>query len=395
MIEHASWLEPIDRTQRRCTITAVGALALSALGAWLSPGRFFQAYLIGFSFWVGIALGCMGLVMLHHLVGGLWGYLIRRPLEAGALTIWFLALLFIPLALGLRYLYPWMRPEALSGGAEWAHKAAYLNEPFFLARAGGYFVVWLVLALLLNRWSSAQDRSADPALTDRLQLISGPGLALLFLTASFAAIDWMLSLEPESASTIYGAMVVTGQALATLALASILSAWLAQFTPLAELAAPAQFHDLGNLLLAFVMLWAYMAFSQFLIIWCGNLTEEIPWYLHRTRGGWQFVAIVLIVFHFFLPFFALLFRDVKRRERSLVVVAALVLVMHWVDLVWLVAPAPVFGHHGISVHWLDVIVPVGLGAAWMAVFLGHVKAKPLVPQADPRLAEALAHAREV
>jgi hypothetical protein len=303
-----------------------------------------------------------------------------------------MALLFLPIALGLGDLYPWVRPGSAQAETALRHKAVYLNTPFFVIRAVVYFVVWIGLALLFNRWSAEQDRTESPAPTRRFESLSGPGLVVMFLTGTFAAIDWLMSLEPDWYSTIFGAMVITGQGLSALALMIIVASQLAGFRPLNELARPNQFHDLGNLLLAFVMLWAYMAFSQFLIIWSGNLTEEIPWYLHRSAGGWRVVAIALMLFHFFLPFFVLLLRESKRHADFLQKVALAILVMHLVDVIWLVMPAPPVARANPLASW--VLVPaavVGIGGLWLAVFAWQLRDRPLLPRHDPHLAEVLEH----
>ena len=284
------------------------------MGVW--PEHFFAAYLVGYLFWLGIALGSMGLTMLHHLTGGSWGLVIRRPLEAGAATVPLLALLFLPIAFGMPTLYPWARADS---AAHWTRlcKASYLNETLFLIRAAGYFGVWTSLAFLLFGWSSQQDHTSDHRPSGRLQALSGPGIVILFLAGTFSAIDWVMSLEAPWASTIFGAMLITGDAMATFAVMIVVAALLASARPMSEIATPGRLNDLGNLLLAFVMLWAYMSFCQYLIVWSGNLKEEIPWYLRRTRGGWEWVALALIACQFFLPFFLLLVRENKRHPRSI------------------------------------------------------------------------------
>ena len=382
----------LDRFQSLATQTGAVGLAL-CLGLGLFwPDRFFAAYLVAFLFWIGIALGCVGLTMLHHLVGGQWGLPIRRPMEAGALTLVPLALLFLPVLLNLGQLYPWARSAGLrlEGGPD--HKSLYLNVSFFVIRAAVYFALWIGLALLLNHWSRAQDHDPDPSPSDRLQLMSGPGLALLFLSSTFAAVDWGMSLEPKWFSTIYGAMLITGEALATLAFMIVTATLLAADRPMKDLVTSTRLHDLGNLLLAFVMLWAYMSFSQFLIVWAGDLAEETPWYIRRTHGGWQWVALLLISFHFFLPFFVLLFRESKRESRLLIRVALLVLTMHLVDLVWLVMPASTETTRP-RIPWADLplvlIALAGIGGVWITTFLWRLKGAALVPFHDAHVRAAL------
>jgi hypothetical protein len=316
-------------------------------------------------------------------------------MESAGMTLLPLALLFLPIALGLPLLYEWARTDEVAQDPALQHKSLYLNANFFLARTGGYFVIWIALAILLGRLSAAQDRRSDYGPSRWLGAMSGPGLALLFLTGSFAAIDWMMSLEPHWVSTIYGAMVVVGQGLATLALMIVVVDVLAADSPMAEAATPGRLHDLGNLLLAFTMLWAYLSFSQYLIIWSGNLPEEIPWYLRRARGPWEGVALALILFHFFLPFFVLLFRENKRQARLLMQVALLVLGMQWLDLVWLIVPAAT-DPASPRIDWgpvlLSLVALAGIGGIWMAVFTWRLKGWPLIPLNDPNLNQVLEQA---
>jgi hypothetical protein len=383
----------LGRLQTLALFAGGAGLAL-CLAAWLLwPKHFFAAYLVGYLFWLGIALGSMGLTMLHHLTGGSWGLVIRRPLEAGAATVPLLGVLFLPIAFGMPYLYPWARAD-LAGSLSTVLKAGYLNETAFLVRAAGYFGIWTSLAFLLIGWSSQQDRMSDHRPSSRLQAISGPGIVILFLAGTFSAIDWVMSLEPPWASTIFGPMLITGEAMATFAAMIVVASLLGSARPMSEIATPGRLNDLGNLLLAFVMLWAYMSFCQYLIVWSGNLKEEIPWYLKRMRGGWEWVALGLIACQFFMPFFLLLVRENKRHPRRIVGVSAIILVMHWVDLVWLVIPAssPVANP---QVRWIEIFLSavalLGVGGLCSALFIARLKSLPLVPLNDPKLIEALEH----
>jgi hypothetical protein len=384
-------LARLGRAQRLALIVAVVGLVICAGGWLMSPDAFYPAYLVGYVYWVGIALGCLGLTMLHHLVGGGWGLPIRRPMESAGVTLVPLAILFLPIALNLPALYEWARPEALHDEIL-KLKAPYLNVTFFLGRTVAYFAVWIVLALVTGGLSAAQDRRSDHGPSRTLGALSGPGLILLFLTGSFAAIDWMMTLEPHWVSSIYGAMVVVGEGLATLATLIVLVAWMSDRRPMDEAAAPGRLHDLGNLMLAFTMLWAYMSFSQYLITWSGNLPEEIPWYLRRARGPWQWVGLALIVFHFFFPFFVLVFRENKRQGRVLSRAAMWILAMHWLDLVWLILPASIDVKTSPSeyrIPWRSVFLSLaamaGVGGVWMTAFLWRLKGWPLVPVNDLNL----------
>ncbi|HEY6363696.1 MAG TPA: hypothetical protein VI585_02775 [Candidatus Binatia bacterium] len=381
-----------DLIQKRSLAVGLIAAVLCAGSVLIFPPSFFRAYLSAYLFWIGISLGCLALLMLHHLVGGRWGFMIQRVLEAAIQTLPLMALLFIPLFFGLSDLYPWARTEVVAADPLLQQKAAYLNIPFFVARAVVYFAVWIVLGRLLVTWSLQQDRTPDDTLTLRLQRLSGPGLVLYGLTVSFAAIDWMMSLEPKWYSTIFGMMFMVSFGLAALAMATLATRFLETEKPLARVASPDRWHDLGNLLLALVMFWAYLSFSQFLLIWSENLAEEIPWYLNRIGGGWEWLAIALIFFQFGLPFVLLLSRNTKRDSRTLAAVAAAILFMHWLDILWMVVPS--FYPARFHIHWLDIAAPVAIGGLWLAAFIGHLKARSLLPLHDPRFAELLEQAQE-
>jgi hypothetical protein len=381
-----------DLLQRRSLIVGFIALLFCGGGALIFPQPFFQAYLSAYIFWIGIPVGCLALLMLHHLVGGRWGFMIQRVLEAAIQTLPLMALLFVPLLFGLSDLYPWARPAVVAADPLLQQKAAYLNLPFFIVRAGVYFAIWIVLGRLLVNWSFEQDRTGDGSLSQRLQRVSGPGLVLYGLTVTFSAIDWMMSLEPKWYSTIFGMIFIVSYGLAALAFVIVVSHQIKDERLLAQVNSPDRFHDLGNLLLALVMLWAYMHFSQFLLVWSENLAEEIPWYLHRTGGGWQWVALALILFLFAFPFILLLSRTTKRSARTLSQVAAIILFMHWLNIFWIVAPS--FYPAQFHLHWMDVAAPVGIGGVWLATFIGYLKARSLLPLHDPRFADLLEQVQE-
>jgi len=367
----------------------VVALGLCAWGAVAARAQFFQSYLIGYLFWLAIPAGSLGLLMLHHLVAGRWGFATQRLLEAATRTLPLMALLFLPIVLGLTELYPWARPGALAHDALLKHKELYLNVPFFEGRAVLYFGFWIVLAWLLSHWSKCQDDTSDASLTHKLRSLSGPGLVLYVLTASFAGIDWIMSLDPHWFSSIYGAIFVVGQALTTFAFMIVMIVALGQSKPLRDAVEEQTLADLGNLMMAFVLLWAYVSFSQFLIIWSGDLPEEIPWYLHRSSAGWQWVSIILIAFHFALPLLVLLSRKVKRSFSLLATVACGMLVMRLIELFWLIAPSA--GRHQLSLHWMDLTAVVGVGGVWLAAFLWQLRRRAIVPLHDPRMQQEPQH----
>jgi hypothetical protein len=373
--------------QRRLLIAAAAGAVLSAIGWLLNARQFYQSYLMGYMLCLGVTLGCLALGMVHQLSGGAWGVVIRRPIGAATRVLPVMTLLFLPIALGMRHLYPWTNAELVAGDEALRHKQLYLNTPFFLVRAALYFLVWNAVSYFLNAWSLEQDRTANPRLAARMQKLSGGGLLAYGLCITFASFDWLMSLEPHWFSTIYGVLILAGQGLSSLAFLIIVLAWLSRRPPLDRIVAPVHFHDLGNLMLAFVMLWAYFSFSQFLIIWSGNLPHEIAWYLHRLHTGWRFTGLGLVLFHFAVPFVVLLSRRVKRQPELLLRVAVGILLVRWLDLFWLIAPE--FHEHGISVSWLDLVLPLTLGALWVACFIYQLRGRAILPVHDPQFDEAL------
>ncbi|MDQ3212962.1 MAG: hypothetical protein M3Q85_09835 [Acidobacteriota bacterium] len=382
----------LARLQQRALIVGVLGLAAGAVGAVLNPDQFFRSWLIGFLFCLGLSLGPLALLMLQHMSGGQWGLVGRRVFEAASRNLPFVALLFIPILFGLPRLFEWARPEAVQADHILQIKAPYLNVPFFIARAVLYFVLWIGGAWLLNKWSAAQDRgeiATTPADSRRFRVVSAPGLIVYVLTLTFASTDWVMSLDAHWYSTIFGFIFVAGQGLTGFALVIVVLSALTDTEPYATFLNKRHFLDLGKLLLAFVMLWAYFSFSQFLIIWSGNLPEEITFFTERLEGGWQWVSLAILLGHFALPFVLLLSRDLKRRPRLLAQVALVILVFRFVDLMWLVEP--MFGHEGFPLHWMNLAVPAGLTGVWLFLFARQLRSRPLLPLNDPFFKEAFAH----
>jgi len=374
---------PVERWGRAALATGVLGGAVSIAGAIASPTQFLRSYLVAWVFWVELTLGCLALLMIKYVAGGAWGAVIRRLAESAARTLPLLAVLFVPVALGLPQLYEWARPEHVAHDPLLQHKAAYLNVPFFLARAVFYFAVWIGFARWLERWSLREDETADPHVAHRLDLISRGGLVALGLTMTFAAFDWTMSLEPHWFSTIYGVIFMGASVLSGFALLIAMTAVLVERGPFGGVVGPGHLHDLGKFLLAYVLLYAYFGYSQFIITWSGNLPEEIPWYLRRVQGGWQWVVLLIVVFHFALPFLVLLARDVKRRASWMLRVALALAVMRVVDTWWLVTPAFDVAHP--VPHWLDVATLLAVGGLWLALFFRQLGGRPLLPLADPSL----------
>ena len=377
--------------QQRATIMGIVGGVLSLIGAFVNLDQFTQSWLVGFLFCLSLSLGSLALLMLQHLSGGQWGLVGRRIFEAGSRTLPFVVLLFIPIALRLPTLFEWARPEAAENAIIQA-KAAYLNPTFFLIRAVIYFAFWLVLGTLLTRWSAEQDRGQATTTADsvRFRTVSAPGLLFLVITVTFASVDWIMSLDPEWFSTIFGLLTIVGWGLTTFALTVVVLSMLERAGSATDVLNRRHFHDLGKLMLAFVMLWAYLNFSQFLIIWSGNLPEEIPWYVRRTTGTWGWVAISLVIGHFAIPFVLLLSQDLKKRSGLLAGVAMFVILMRLVDLIWLVEPEFRRGT-AFPIHWMDITVPLGLLGAWLFVFTRYLRSRALLPRNDPYFKEAFAH----
>jgi hypothetical protein len=368
-----------------------GALVAVCVALGLrNGGEFFRSYLVAFLFWIGITLGCLALLMVQHLTGGNWALVIRRILEAGSRTLPLMAIAALPLLAGMKSLYSWSRPGQTDPVILAKH--LYLNSGFFVVRTVFYFACWFFLVYRLNKLSRDEDGAGSASLWLRLESLSGGGLLVYGFTVTFASVDWVMSLEPRWYSTIYGLLFMVGQALAALAFSIMMLVWLSDRGPLSEAVRPSYFQDLGSFLLAFVMLWAYLEFSQFLIIWGGNLSEEIPWYLRRMQGTWGQVGLLLVLLNFALPFFLLLFRNVKRRTGSLLLVAGLVLVMRLVDTFWMVLPA--FGGGDAHLTWMNIVLPAGMGGIWLAYFAVQLQRMPILPVHDPRMEGVAEHAVE-
>src|SRR5271155_289760 len=372
----------IGQWQRWSLLAGAAGVLLDIVGLILDREQLLRSYLFAYLFWTGMALGCLAILLLHHTVGGKWGMVIRRMCEAGARTLPYMIVLLIPVLVSLPTLYVWARPEA-AHDANIQAKAAYLNIPGVIVRAVFYFVVWTFYAYRLSKWSADQDVSGDERLIGKMRGISAPGLVVFVFVTTFAFVDWIMSLEPHWFSTIYGVMFLIGQVLESFAFMIALLIVLSRRPPLRDFVTKQHLHDLGNLMFAFMVLWAYLSFSQFLITWAGNLPNEIPWYLRRLRGGWGWVALTLVVFHFATPFGLLLMRGVKRHADRLLKVCLLMLVIRVVDVYWVVEPA--FYNQQLKIHWLDFVTPVAVGGLWLAAFFWQLKSRPLVPLKDPRL----------
>ena len=384
----------IGRLQQRALIAAIAGLVVGGIGLAMDRSQFAQSLLIALWFCTGLSLGSLALLMLQHMSGGQWGLVSRRIYEAGARLLPLSALLFIPIVFLAPTLYVWARPEGQTVHAI-VHRGTYQTLPWFVVRGAICFVIWFFCQWNLDRWSAQQDRgevATEEADLRRFRVVSAPGLLLYVLSMSVAAVDWTMSLNPEWYSTIYGLIVVVGQGLTALAFGVAVLALLSPREPMNHVLRASHFHDLGKLLLALVMLYAYFSFSQFLIIWAGNLPEEIPYFLQRIQNGWQPVTVILVIGHFFLPFCLLLSRDLKRRPNLLARVAWLIVGIRLLTEIWLVSPA--FNQSGRPISLANVGVPLFFAGVWVWLFAQQLGKRPLLPVNDPDFRHMLLHGHE-
>ena len=383
---------PVVKTiAQRSLIVGVVFGIVAVILAFIRPDEFYRAYLLGFMCWLGVALGSMAILMIRHLTGGGWGMVIRRILGAAMRTVPLLAVLFIPVILGMKHLYIWARPlsevtdKHLREHLEDITKT-YLTTNGFIVRAIFYFAIWNLLSFLLSHWSKQTDRAGAPDNTDRFKAVAGPGLILYGFTISFAAIDWVMSLDPSWISTIFGLVILIGEVLAAMCFAVVVERILFNYKPMSEMLKPDFVHDHGKWMLAFTMVWAYFNYSQWLIIWAGNLPSEITYYMRRLNGGWGYVGLFIVIFHFAVPFAILLSRPFKRNIRKLVWLAVWMMLMRYLDLFWVIEPN---FSKTFTITIADIIVPVAIGGFWLAYFFRNLAALPLLPAYDPSAGEVI------
>ena len=371
-------------------IAGVLGVVLAVAGFFMSGAdRFYEAYLVAYTFWMGVVLGAMALLMVQHLSGGVWGIVLRRPFEAAVRTLPVMTVLFLPIVLGMHSLYEWSHEGIAQTDPVIAAKAAYLNTPFFLIRQVIYFAIWNLMGFLLTTWSAEHDRTGDPALIGKMSTLSGAGLVIYFLTVTFAMVDWTMSVNPHWFSTIWGMLYIGGQGLSAFAFGIVVLVMLAQVAPLNRVLTSHHFHDLGKFLFAFLMLWAYLSFSQFLIIWSANIPEEIPHYLNRWENSWKFLSIFIVVGHFMVPYALLLSRDLKRNSGKLRIIATWILFARLADYWWHVAPE--LHKDGLTIGLLDVALPLAIGGVFISLFVSQLGGRSLLPVNDPALDKALHH----
>lgn len=384
-------LSRVNRIQLATLAVGVAALAATYAGGFANPKQFFFSYLFACLFWLGLSLGCFCLAMIHLLTGGRWGYPTRRFLEAGYLVFPLMLVLFIPIFFGLHELYPWANAAEVAAEKALQQRHSYANIPAYIGRQLFFLAVWIGMAACLRAWSLRQDATTDAAPSRKARALSGPGIVIYGLLGTFASVDWIMSLEKHWYSTMFGVIVLIGQILAGYAFSVVMLVLFSKQEPISNVVNKTHYYQLGNLLLAFVMFWTYVSFGQLLIIYSGDLPHELSWYLHRIAGSWRYVIGGVALFHFFLPFFLLLFRAVKMNVPAMFVLSAMLFLMHIVDTYWLVMPT--LHEHGVAISWMDFTAPIGVGGLWVSYFLWRLKAAPLLPQTDPGLQFSFVYGR--
>ncbi|MEO6708078.1 MAG: hypothetical protein ABI054_00175 [Planctomycetota bacterium] len=376
--------DDVNRLQRGAMLIALVACAATAFGAFQHPGQFWRSYLIAFMFTLAIPLGSFAVVQIFHLTHGKWGFGARRFLEGAMRTLPFMALAFAPIAIfGMHSLYEWSHEGFFGPDSRLDFKRFFLSPQAFQLRAVLYFAIWIGLMLVQTSLSRKLDSTGDIRYLKRMSVVAGPSLVLYVLTMTFAAFDWTMSLDPHWYSTIYGAIFVVGQGISTWAFAIFFSNWLRKRPQFEAVMKPGHFHDLGKLMFAFVLLHAYTNFSQFLIIWSGNIAEEQPFFLIRKTGPWLAIGLFLVVFHFALPFLVLLSRNLKKNPGKLVIIAMWLMLLRWVDLTWYIVPSVHLEDGSIGqLHWMDVAAPLALFSLWFVLYLQSIKGRVIVSPRD-------------
>ncbi len=378
------------RVERISGVIGVLGCILCVAAFFFNREEFFQSYLFAFTYWGGFAIGGLGVLLMHHTVGGKWGVTIRRLLEAQMRTLLLIIVLILPILIWPGYLYPWVHHDIVSATPVLQHKAPYLNMPFFIGRVVLYFAIWLFWGFRENRMADRQDETGDPTLKERMRAFGAPGILIFTLTGTFAYIDWVMSCDSQFFSTVYGAMILIGDILQAIALSIIVLVLASRSDRFGGRVNSKVLHDLGNMMFAFVIFWAYLSASQLIIVWPANLPQELMWYLDRIRGFWKYFAAATALSMFAIPFCLLLSQERKRNPARLLRVAVFILLARVIDLFWIVEPT--FRNKGFALYWTDFAAFFGLGGIWIYVFIGQLRRRPLLPLRDPRVAEPIREA---
>ncbi|HID38061.1 MAG TPA: hypothetical protein EYP36_00905 [Calditrichaeota bacterium] len=380
-------LSDTNKLQIRTLGAGIIALLISVAGYFFDSQQFFASYLVAYLFWVSITLGALFFVMLFHLTGTAWGIVLRRIIEAVMMTIPLMAIMFIPIILGMHDLYHWSHADAVAADPILQKKAGYLNVTFFVIRSAVYFGLWYLIARKLYKTSLAMDENPSVEQVKKLRKISAPGMIVFALTISFAAFDWLMSLDPHWYSTIFGLYYFSGALLGALGIFLLIALHLRAKGILVEEIKVDHYHDLAKFLFGFTIFWGYMAFSQYLLIWYANIPEETIFYHERWVGTWKILALTQVFGNFLIPFVGLLTRNMKRNLPYLKKMTIWILLMHWFDLYWVAMPN--FHHHGIALSWMDLTLFVGMGGLFMWFVWRTLAAHAVIPINDPKLEESL------
>ncbi len=404
MANPENYKAPAELGSLRTLALGVGGIATVAVavGAYFNTEQALRSWLLGFIFWGGLCFGSIGVLMLQYLTGGAWGVMIRRIVEAGSRTLLLVALLFVPIAVGVytHNIYEWTHMAPTEHAIE--ARGPYLTTWFWILRSVIYFAIFGVMVYLLNKWGADQDKAPDVEssrlILERASRFSGPTMVIYALVVTFAVVDWIMTLDPHWFSTIWGLLFVAGWGLSTFCFSVTILAYLLDKSPMSGILGKRHFHDLGKLMLALVMVWAYFNFSQFLIIWSGNLPEETTWFLTRMKGAWGYIGVGLILFHFAFPYLLLLKRDLKRQASLLASIAMFILFMRLVDVYYQIGPtfrvSPGIVEQGaFMLSWMDFVAPIAIGGIWLWWFFGQLMARPIVPANDPYFEEAIEHGK--
>ncbi len=401
MADSGNYQAPADLNRLRTIALGAGGIALIvwAIGTYFNVEQGLRSWLLGFIFWGGISIGSIGVLILQYLTGGAWGVVIRRIVEAGSRTLPLVILLFVPLAVGVTQLYEWTHLPPTDYVMQ--HRGWFMTPESWILRSVIYFALFYVMMHLLNKWSAAQDKTTNyedaEKYLGRATAFSGPTMVIYALVVTFAVVDWVMTLDPHWFSTMWGLLFVAGWALSCFCFTVTILAYLSDKAPMNRVIGKRHFHDLGKLMLALTMVWAYFNFSQFLIIWSGNIPEETGWYIIRMSKGWGLIGIALVLLHFAFPYLLLLRQDLKKKAKVLASIAIFILVMRLVDMFYLISPNPRISTHGkslelaLSFSWMDIVAPIAIGGIWLWYFFGQLMKRPLVPVMDPFLESAIEH----
>ncbi|MBD3377187.1 hypothetical protein GF406_19310 [candidate division KSB1 bacterium] len=362
-------------------------LALSVIGFFVDKNQFFFSYQVAFTFWLSIGLGGLFLTLLHHVFGATWSIVLRRIMETIMSVLPWMVLFFLPMLLGLHELFHWTHSDAVAHDPLLQQKQPYLNVPFFIIRAVIYFSVWIYLARWFYKKSVDQDKEYDHKQAHRLRQVAAPAIILFALTLTFAAFDWMMSLDPHWYSTIYGVYYFAGSTLATISILIIFTRTIQAKGGMKNVLNLDHYHDMGKMLFTFVVFWAYIAFSQYFLIWYANIPEETLYYFHRWEGNWKTISLIIVFGKFVIPFLILITRSSKRNLTFLTTISLWLLLMQWLDLYWMIMPT--LHPHSTHFSWLDVTTLLGIGGVFVGLFFNKVQKQEIVPVNDPKLPQSL------